>query len=452
MVIINKLVINNLKDTLIAFLTNAKSAGCCRITVAYSGGIDSHVLLSQLHLLNKSNDAIALDAIYINHNLQPLAAEWGLHCETVCHSLDIPFKQINVQARPEKGESPEEKARDARYAAFESEMQSNHWLLTAQHQEDQAETLLLQLLRGSGAAGLAAMPFRRKLGKGEHVRPLLDISKAEIEKFASQQNLSWVEDPTNLDQSIARNYLRKSIFPVLKVKWSETARMLSRSANWLAEASTMMTEIAEEDLQACYHDKQSLNIHALNKFSAVRQKNILRHWFHKKGLKRPGQEKLGILFDQIINAREDASPELNWQGVTLRRYQNRLYVLGKICEIDSDWQMSWDLKSPLELPTGWASLNSCEVIGKGLDKRLTSENLVVKIRKGGETCHPSERSHSRSLKKLFQEYSIPPWQRDRWPLIYLGEQLVAVPGLFICKGFEARSTEKGVEFVLSIVG
>ncbi|MFT5452762.1 MAG: tRNA(Ile)-lysidine synthase, partial [Enterobacterales bacterium] len=170
MVIINS---SNLKDSLSAFLVLAKNAGCRRLTVAYSGGIDSHVLLHNLHQLEQFDDALILDAIYINHNLSTYSEDWGIHCAKICKSLQIPFKQINVQAKALAGESPEEKARLVRYEAFETEMQTNHWLVTAQHLEDQAETLLLQLLRGSGASGLAAMPFKRELGAGMHYRPLL---------------------------------------------------------------------------------------------------------------------------------------------------------------------------------------------------------------------------------------------------------------------------------------
>ena len=316
----------NLNDSLSAFLVFAKNAGCRRLTVAYSGGIDSHVLLVQLFQLNQTDDAIPLDAIYINHNLNTQSDDWGKHCDKICASLNVPFKQINVQAKPLTGESPEEKARLVRYQAFETEMQAEHWLVTAQHKEDQAETLLLQLLRGSGADGLAAMPFNRELGSGMHYRPLLKISKAEITTYATENKLQWIEDPSNQDISIARNYLRNTVIPALNIKWPETTSMLSRSSEWLAESSILMEEVAEQDFQLCKGDYQSLVIDELKQLSLSHQKNLLRYWFHQSGLKRPGIEKLNVIFEQVIGAREDANPCLNWQGKNIRRYQNKLYL------------------------------------------------------------------------------------------------------------------------------
>lgn len=445
MVIINS---SNLSDSLSAFLAQAKNAGCRRLTVAFSGGVDSHVLLHQLAQLHQPDDVIVLDAIYINHNLSAYSEDWGVHCETICKSLDIPYKQINVQAKALAGESPEEKARLVRYQAFESEMQINHWLLTAQHQEDQAETLLLQLLRGSGADGLAAMPFKRTLGSGMHYRPLLKISKEQIVTFANENTLQWIDDPSNQDQNIARNYLRHTIMPALKSKWPETTSMLSRSSNWLAESSNLMEEIAEQDYQLCKSDYQSLKITELNQLSLSHQKNLLRYWFHLLGLQRPGVEKLNVIFEEIIGAREDANPCLNWQGISIRRYQNKLYITATLSDIDTSWQMNWDLNSALNLSDNWASITSMKVAEGGLSNKLLGQVLTVKVRSGGEHCHPVERSKSRSLKKLFHEYSVPPWLRDRWPLLYLGERLIAVPGLFICKGFEAQSTEVGIKLLL----
>jgi tRNA(Ile)-lysidine synthase len=448
LVIINS---SNLNDSLSAFLALAKDAGCRRLTVAYSGGIDSHVLLHHLHQLHQSeqnDDIFVLDAIYINHNLSTHSEDWGIHCEKVCKSLDVPFKQINVQAKALVGESPEEKARLVRYDAFESEMQSKHWLITAQHQEDQAETLLLQLLRGSGADGLAAMPFKRKLGSGMHYRPLLKISKEQITTYATEHKLQWIEDPSNQDSKIARNYLRHKVMPVLKSRWPETTSMLSRSSDWLAESSAMMKEAAEQDYQLCKSDYQSLNIDTLNQLSLSHKKNLLRYWFHHLGLQRPGIEKLHVILEQIIGAKEDATPCLNWQNSSIRRYQNKLYVTATLPDVDVSWQQSWDLKNMLTMPDNWASIISSEVSSGGLSSELLGKMLTVKVRAGGEHCHPVERSKKRSLKKLFQEYSIPPWLRERWPLLYSGEQLVAVPGLFICKGFEAKSTETGIQLLL----
>jgi len=437
-----------LRDTLSAFLVKAKNAGCQRLVVAYSGGIDSHVLLHQLHQINQLDEPIALDAIYINHNLNKDSDRWGQHCEKVCDSLKIPFLQINVDAKPEAGESPEEKARTVRYQALQQQLDNEHWLVTAQHREDQAETLILQLLRGSGVNGLSAMPMVRKLGKGKHFRPLLKIDKQLIEEYAAEHQLGWIEDPSNMDLDVARNYVRKTVLPSIKNVWPETTNMLEKSATWLAEAAELIDQVAEQDLLLIQADNQSLKIPQLKQLTYIRQKNLLRYWFFKMGLKRPGNDKLEIIFEQIIDAREDAKPLLEWQGISVRRHQQHLYLLPQWPIVDDDWQTSWDGQVAIKLPDDWAELSCEEVTGHGLSERYITQQMTLSIRKGGEICHPADRSKKRSLKKLFQEYSIPPWLRDRWPLLYCDQQLVAVPGLFICKGFEAEETEKG--FVFSV--
>ena len=436
----------NLKQILNAFLAMAKSAGCRRLCVAYSGGIDSHVLLSELNTLNHGPDSIPLDAIYIDHNLQSDSKRWGEHCNQICNALAIPFKQLSVDATPDSGESPEEKARTVRYQALAEELQPNHWLLTAQHRDDQAETLLLQLLRGSGADGLSAMPAKRSLGKGEHHRPLLEVSKQQIEQAAADQNLIWIEDPSNQDQSIIRNYLRKSVIPELEQIKPETTVMLDRSAKWLSEAAEIIGEVANQDLANCEGSYHSINIHKLLDFTYIRQKNLLRYWFHFLGLRRPGNEKLRLIFDQIINARDDASPQLDWQGVSLRRYQDHLYLIPDWAKPEDDWKIKLGTEGRYNLAGNSGFLMVSEVMGNGISKSFLEHSLTAQLRKGGERCHPVDRAHSQLLKKLFQDYSVPPWLRERWPILYGDDQIIAVPGLFVCKGFEANESEAGLEF------
>ncbi len=438
----------DLQQTLIAFLAFARDAGCERLCVAYSGGIDSHVLLEQLNNLNQGDAAIPLDAIYINHNLQDDAKHWGKHCQEVCLSMSVPFQQIEVNATPEAGESPEEKARSVRYQALENQLFANQWLVTAQHMDDQAETLLLQLLRGSGAHGLSAMPTKKNLGDGELHRPLLTISKGQITAFAKKNHLSWIDDPSNNDQAIPRNYLRKTVIPALEKMWPETIQMLERSASWLGESAEMMSEIAEQDFLVCRGDYQSLCLEKLMTLTPIRQKNLLRFWFHQRGLKRPGNEKLLLIKEQIIHAREDANPQLDWQGISLRRFKDKLFMLPKGIETDINWQVSWGADSAVSLVNKIGVLSVSEVTGQGLKKHYQHKKLELRLRIGGEHCHPAKRNHSRSLKKLFQEYSVPPWYRDQWPLLYCDNQLIAVPGLFICKGFEAEDSEKGLKFAI----
>jgi len=304
---------------------------------------------------------------------------------------------------------------------------------------------LLQLLRGSGVYGLSAMPASRALGKGEHHRPLLNASKGQIEQCAKQQQLKWIEDPSNQQQTVPRNYLRKTVIPAMKDFWPETNTMLGRSAGWLAEAAELLTEVAREDFIQCSGDFQSMNIMMLHQLSFSRQKNLLRYWFHQMGLQRPGNDKLILIFEQIVNARGDANPQLDWQGITLKRYKNNLYLLPVWPEPTPHWQQRWD-GDPVSLPADCGLLSASEQMGKGLNKSICKQGLSLQLRQGGERCHPEGRGHSQSLKKLFQEYSVPPWLRSRWPLLYCDQQLVAVAGLFVCKGFEAKAKEAGLVF------
>ncbi|MCP3674670.1 MAG: tRNA lysidine(34) synthetase TilS [Gammaproteobacteria bacterium] len=440
----------DLQQTLTAFLAFARDASCERLCVAYSGGIDSHVLLEQINRLNQGDTKIPLDAVYINHNLQSDSQRWGEHCQQVCLAMAVPFQQIDVNAIPKIGESPEEKARLVRYQALENQLLANQWLVTAQHMDDQAETLLLQLLRGSGAHGLSAMPIKKALGDGELHRPLLTVSKVLIEEYAKQNNLSWIDDPSNDEQTIPRNYLRKTVIPVLEKMWPETIQMLGRSASWLGESAEIMTKIAEQDFLVCQGDYQSLCLEPLKVLSPIRQKNLLRFWFHQRGLRRPGNEKLSLINEQIIHAREDANPQLDWQGISLRRFNKKLFMLPKGIDKDVDWQVSWGADSSVSLVDKIGVLSVSEVSGQGLKKHYQQQKLELRLRKGGEHCHPAERNRSRSLKKLFQEYSVPPWYRDHWPLLYCDNQLIAVPGLFICKGFEAEGSETGLIFSIKL--
>ncbi len=439
----------NIKDTLSAFLQKAKSAGCERLVIAYSGGLDSHVLLAQLIEINAKNppvDQLPISAIYINHNIQPASTDWGDHCQSICETFSISFEVINVQALASKGENQEQKAREHRYRALAAKLESNHWLITAQHQNDQAETLLLQLLRGSGVDGLAAMPAQRVLGRGQHHRPLLNISQQEIQEYALNNHLSWIEDPSNQDEQNRRNYLRARIIPALQSLWPETTKQLSRSASWMAETQQLMTDIAQTDLDLCLEGEEKINILELNKLKFSRQKNLLRYWFHQRGFNRPGEDKLNIIFEQVINSATDSNPELNWQGCLIRRYQQYLYLYRDLPKKQKSWQVEWDGLSSLTIAKHWGSISVAEELGKGLSLKYKGADLQVQSRKGGEICQPVERDHQRALKKLFHEYSVPPWYRDDWPLIYCDQQLVAVPGLFVCKGYEASPDEKGLVF------
>ncbi len=418
------------------------------LIVGYSGGLDSHVLLHLLATNRTSWPERMLAAIYVDHGLQAASAGWGEHCACVCRELDVPFRALRIGARPAPGESPEAAARRARYAALAAELGPDDALLTAHHRDDQAETLLLQLLRGAGPHGLAAMPSASRLGQGWLLRPLLAVDRAELLAYAHAQRLNWIEDASNTDTDFDRNYLRHRILPLLKKRWPAATRALSRSAQWCAEAAAWLDEEADADLaHVATHRSDRLNIPALCELSELRQRNLLRRWLRRLGLPIPDSRQLGRILHDALTAGRDRQPCIRWPGGEVRRYRDMLYAMPPLAPHDAQRSVIWwpnaDGYPPLELP-GLSQLRLQETVGAGLRSEiLAGAPLAVRFRQGGERFRPAGRSHSQELKKLLQEANIPPWERERLPLLYRDDTLVAVVGLGIAAEAVARSGEPG---------
>ena len=411
-----------------------------RLIVGYSGGIDSHVLLHLLATNRSFWPERELEAIYVDHNLQADNTAWGEHCARVCFELDIPFKALQIDARPHYGEGQEAAARRARYAALATELSPKSALLTAHNCDDQAETVLLQLLRGAGPHGLAAMPESIRLGQGWLLRPLLGFSRTELLKYAFSENLHWIEDKSNADIHFSRNYLRHDIIPLIGRRWPAFSRSLSRSARLCAEAASLLDKKAEVDLAQTQFDtgyKDALYISKLCRLSEQSQRNLIRYWLRQLGLPVPSSQQLHYLLRDIISSRQDRQPCVRWPGGEARRYKDMLYAMPPLPVHDIHQDFLWKSDNhhsfwpPLYLPgIGLLQMKATSNFG------IRSESLIqgllnVRFRKGGERFHPSFRHHSQGLKKLFQEASIPPWQRGRLPLIYRGSELIAVVGLGI---------------------
>ncbi|EJM37300.1 tRNA(Ile)-lysidine synthetase, partial [Pseudomonas sp. GM33] len=251
--------------------------------IAFSGGLDSTVLLHLLAHLAKTESLPALSAIHVHHGLQAVADAWPEHCRSVCAALGIPLQTVRVRVAP--GASLERAARDARYHTFTEVTRPDEVLLTAQHRDDQAETLLFRLLRGAGVRGLSGMPRQRPLGKGHLLRPLLDVTRAELEAYANEHGLSWIEDPSNEDRQYSRNYLRHQVFPALTRRWPQAVATMARSAAHLTEAQGLLEELADMDLREAnsvsefaWLGLRSLELASLAQLSAARQRNALSHW------------------------------------------------------------------------------------------------------------------------------------------------------------------------------
>ena len=403
-----------------------------RYIVALSGGLDSVVLLHALrnHLIEHKSK-IPLIAIHINHCLQPESQSWVEKCKTITYKLDIIFKSINVEVDLNSGRGLEASARSARYSALLREMRYKDWLITGHHQEDQAETLLINLIRGSGPAGIAGISKIRQFGLGWIARPILNITKDNLTSYAKENSLDWIEDPSNLDLNFDRNFLRHEIITRLKARWPNVADCLCRSSAHAGEASQLLFELAEIDLEKICSDSSKIPISKLLKLSPARQRNLIRFALQKQRLNIPSTAKLKLIFSDLIFARQDAQPLIRWDGVIVRRYRDNLYLM-------SDKQISDLFPLPilgneLSLGPGMGKLNFEISENIGLSRELFDKGLIVRRRTGGEKIIPYNQTHKRELKKLLQEKGIVPWMRNQLPLVYSGEDLVAVGDLWISK-------------------
>lgn len=393
-----------------------------RLCVAFSGGVDSLVLL---HLLAGFRDDIGfqLRAVHVDHGLQADSTQWAEYCSDCCAQLAVPMELVQLQLQPSRGESIEAVARTARYQALAQQLQVGELCCTAHHQDDQVETLLLQLLRGSGPRGLAAMPERSVLGEGELWRPLLQVTRVELLAYAQEHQLAWLEDPSNTNQRFDRNYLRHTVLPLLEERWPGIKACLSRSAALSADAAQLLTELAAIDYkQICCGDE--LSISAMQTLSLARQRNVLRYWLEQQGLPLPSAVKLDQMMNEVMPAREDAQPLLCWSGAEVRRFQDKLYAMLPLPSHDAEQVLDWPVGTDLSLPDGqvltWQLLLA-RYTG-------TPSDVTVRFRQGGERCRLPKRDGSLSLKNLFQEWAVPPWLRERVPLVYIGDELVWIVG------------------------
>jgi tRNA(Ile)-lysidine synthase len=401
-----------------------------RIFIGYSGGVDSHVLL---HLAAADSRLISkITAVYIHHGLQLAADDWERHCQQQCLQLDVCFEMIQVNAAAASGESPEAAAREARYRAFASLLQEHDVLLLAQHREDQLETLLLQLFRGSGLYGLAAMPVTAPFAKGTALRPLLAVAKADILDYARQHALQWVEDPSNHVIDYDRNFLRNQILPVLKQRWPSLDKTVSRTARHCANAAQLLDDWADQNLPGIIDPlDNALLIDKWQEHPENQRIWLLRSWLQHFNLKPSSEAILQAIIRQVIHARADANPDLHTQGWYIKKYRTKLYCVPQhFLQIEQETVVWPAHTEALALPNGYQLL--LHTAGQGIPKQLWDEHKVeITYRRGGEKLQLPGRQGHHCLKKLFQEAGIPPWERSIRPLIYIDGKLAAVAGLWV---------------------
>lgn len=413
------------------------SAYSC-IWVAFSGGLDSTVLLHWLS--NKSLKHVR--AVHVHHGLMPDADAWVRHCEKICTEYSIPLKVLHVEVTEVENLGTEAAARVARYAALSELLTDNDVLLTAHHADDQAETLLLQLLRGSGPHGLAAMPVLTELGAGKLLRPLLSVSRSELLAYAQAYELEWVDDPSNEDTELRRNFIRHEVSPLLGKQWPEYRENLQRSAGLQAEAASLLDDLASQDLAMCKGSiPHALSIQALTSQREERRRNVIRYWLRQLGLEVPNQAHMDRIEGDMLFCREDANPVVNWANVEMRRYRDDLVAMAALPSPPGSVMLDWDLNQPLQLPDGCGELVAERAQGAGL--RLEKPNLKVGFNQEAERIRPVFSKHHKRLKHLFQETGVPTWVRERLPLIYHGHSLVAVADHWLAAEYVAEQHEQG---------
>ena len=408
-----------LHQHLYAALAAAPPASLC---VAFSGGPDSSALLHALAQLPEAR-ARGLRALHVDHGLHPDSAAWAAHCERFCAALGVPCEVLRVQVGGDTGRGVEAAARDARYAALATQLRDGEYLLLGHHRDDQAETVLLKLLRGAGPEGLGGMRALRPFGRGQLWRPLLVLPRQQLRDYAEARQLDCIDDPSNRDTRLARNQLRHEILPRLAQHWPQAVDSILHSAALCRAAADALQTQWLAAFDALHNPASgSLDAHGWLALAPALREPLLDHWLHARGLSAPTSAQRRQI-ERQCGARAGQLPCIRWTGTELHIWKSRLWALPPERIVDADWQVSWH-GEPLALPDGG------ELLLTVADSRL-AEPLHVRLRRGGERIKPDGDAHTRELRDLFQQAHLPPWQRNACPLLYAGDELVAVADRWI---------------------
>ena len=407
------------------------------LVLGLSGGVDSVVLLDLLVQL-RTPLQFRLSAIHVNHQLSPHAAEWAAFCANLCQTRSVPLEIVAVTVARCSGDSLEAAARAARHEALSRS--AADYIVLAHHLDDQAETLLLQLLRGCGVEGASAMAEEgRRL-----LRPVLEISRGALEQYAHQQDLAWVEDESNLDTRFDRNFLRHRLLPVLEERFPAYRETFCRASRNFSESARLQEEIARQDAATAIWDGK-LTVQVLTRLSLPRAKNLLRHFLKQRGNISPSAARLEEMLRQLLNARQDSQVKIPFGSYELRRFLGHAWVIPGAKPPDLSLCYPWRGESELELAELGGGLKFWPVHGQGISLvRLQQEAVTIRVRQGGERLQPDCKRPRRSLKHLLQEAGVPPWLRHTMPLLYSGETLVAALGVGVDCMFQAKPDESGV--------
>jgi tRNA(Ile)-lysidine synthase len=414
-----------------------------KLLLALSGGLDSCVLL---HLLAQAQRHLPfeLHAMHVHHGLSSNADAWAGFCSQQCQSLNVPLQIVHVEVDKTSKDGIEAAARQLRYQALFNYQFGDviaDFVVTAHHQDDQAETMLLQLFRGAGVKGLSCMAASDKTRR--LLRPLLNVSRLTLHEYAVQHQIEWCDDESNENTQYERNFIRHEVMPVLESRFQSVKSVLARTASHLAEANTLLDTLATLDARELLLNN-SLCLQGLSQLDIPRAKNVLRWWFAQNQLAMPTAEYLTEIMQQLLNAKPDADLSIKLQHLTLKRYQQRAYLC--IEYVAEPFDMVWNGEATLTLPNG-GQLQFKQVSGAGLALKFGMSKLRITNRGGGERFKPNPLRPTRTLKHLLQEANIPPWQRLHLPLIYWQDTLACVPGIGVTHELQANGDELGLEIV-----
>jgi len=408
------------------------------LVAALSGGPDSTALLAAAAEMQRGFRGLPLRAIHIDHGLQLSAAEFRNACRALCDRLGVPLSIIAVEVDG-AGESLEAAARTARYAALAAQLQSGECLLTAHHRKDQAETLLLQALRGAGVKGMAAMPVCKALGLGWHVRPMLETTHEELLQFSAGLQQSHSSDPMNEDLRFDRVYLRKAVWPLLEKRWPGAESTLSRTALHMAETQQLLDMAAAAEV-ARLRDGEALSVPGLRALSRLKRVNAVRLWLREAGVEAPSTARLEEALRQVFDSHADQNPAIVWGEKALRRYRQRMFVT------DADAPRLSDAKNWAAAPGSLLELSPLSWIlqAGGLDPAKLPAVVTVRRREGGEALRPARLAKTQTVQHLCQTWGVLPWMRDALPLVYAGDMLIAVGDLWMDADWCAAADAPGL--------
>ncbi len=405
------------------------------LCVALSGGVDSSALLTALATPRRARPR--LRAIHVDHGLHPNSGLWSAHCRTLARGLKVPLEVVATRVERARGESLEAAARTARYALLEANLSAGEVLLTAHHEDDQLETVLLQLFRGSGVAGIAAMPEITAFGRGILARPLLGCARSQLEEWARAKRVAWVEDDTNADEGLDRNYLRRRVLPLLRERWPGIASSVGRSARHAARAQKLLDEVARRDIERAA-DGDGLAASALRALSPDRRRNAVRFWIARSGFTVPDTRRLDEICGPLLQARPDANPRVSWGDLVLRRERGRLSISNvRRTSGSGALEWNWIARTTCDLPDAGGQLELSQDLRGPLDLDALPTLLTVRTRSGGERLRPRRGGPTRALKSLLQEAHVPPGERARLPLVCSGGRVLAVADLWLDESVQA---------------